>query len=81
MTCVHLDIATCTNDRAVKRFGGSRPSPGICDICPDYDGPIRGAGDAIAKPLKAMGIKGCGGCGRRRGALNTMFPAKPGANP
>lgn len=31
-----------------------------------------GAGDAVAKVTKAIGIPECGGCGRRRRAMNTV---------
>lgn len=34
----------------------------------------RGLGDVIASATKAIGIKPCGGCQRRREALNRMVP-------
>lgn len=37
---------------------------------------IRGLGDAVARVTKAVGIKPCGPCERRREWLNKYFPAK-----
>ena len=39
---------------------------------------IRGAGDAISKVTKAIGIEECEGCSKRKDVLNlaTMFPFK-----
>jgi hypothetical protein len=34
----------------------------------------RGLGDVVASATKAVGIKPCGGCQRRREALNRMVP-------
>jgi len=34
----------------------------------------RGLGDAIASATKAVGIKPCSGCQKRRTALNKAFP-------
>lgn len=36
--------------------------------------PMRGLGDAVAKVTKTLGIKECGGCTKRREALNKMVP-------
>lgn len=36
----------------------------------------RGLGDTIAKVTKAVGIKPCGGCARRRALLNRLVPYK-----
>ena len=36
----------------------------------------RGLGDSIAKATKAIGIKPCGGCKKRRDKLNELFPYK-----
>ena len=50
-----------------------RPSFGVClKVCQHYDGPARGLGDTIAKVTKAVGIKPCGGCKKRRRKLNKM---------
>lgn len=35
---------------------------------------IRGLGDVISKVTKAVGIRECGGCKKRREALNRMVP-------
>ena len=53
-----------------------------CARCEDYDGPMRGLGDAvhavtkitgIAAAVKAVGGKNCG-CQERRAALNESVP-------
>jgi hypothetical protein len=38
--------------------------------------PVRGLGDVVAKVTKAVGIKPCGPCERRRQMLNQRFPFK-----
>lgn len=38
------------------------------------DGPVRGLGDVVARMTKAVGIKPCGPCQKRREALNRMVP-------
>lgn len=55
---------------------GGKPSFGICLRCPQYDGPARGVGDVVAKITKAVGIKPCGGCAKRRAAMNQAVPFK-----
>lgn len=35
---------------------------------------FRGLGDVVAAATKAVGIKPCGGCAKRREALNHMVP-------
>ncbi len=42
-------------------------------------GEILGLGDVISKVTSAIGIKPCGGCGRRRELLNAKFPFKKGS--
>lgn len=37
---------------------------------------IRGLGDAVARVTKAVGIKPCGRCEKRREWLNRYFPTK-----
>jgi hypothetical protein len=37
---------------------------------------MRGLGDAVAKVTKTLGIKECGGCKKRREALNKLVPFK-----
>lgn len=71
----------CSNERAGVAFN-TRPSSGVCRICDQYDGPPRGAGDVIHAITTATGIAkavdtvtgGCGGCARRRAALNAAVP-------
>jgi hypothetical protein len=56
------------------RYGG-RPSFGVCLQCEAYDGPARGAGDTVAKFIKATTfgkVKPCGGCKKRRRKLNEL---------
>ena len=36
--------------------------------------PMAGLGDAVAKVTKALGFTPCGGCERRRQALNRIVP-------
>jgi len=38
--------------------------------------PVRGAGDVIENLTASVGIKPCGGCKKRRDALNKMLPKK-----
>ena len=71
----------CRLKAAVERTG-PMPSPGVCSLCDDYDGPPRGAGDVVHAIARATGIAkvvekvaggGCG-CGKRRAALNAAIP-------
>ena len=41
----------------------------------------RGVGDTIAKVTKAVGIKPCGGCNKRRAKLNEIAAYKNGNQP
>lgn len=42
--------------------------------------PLRGLGDAISAATSALGIRPCGGCGRRAEWLNQAVPfKKPGS--
>lgn len=80
MSCKHHDGIGCS----LGLYGG-RPSPGICSICPSYDGPARGFGDVVhsiaritgvarvAKAVEAATGKPCG-CAERRAALNAAVP-------
>ncbi|KKN80838.1 hypothetical protein LCGC14_0326450 [marine sediment metagenome] len=36
--------------------------------------PSQGLGDTVAKLIKAVGIKPCGGCRKRQAQLNELFP-------
>jgi hypothetical protein len=80
MNCRHHDGKGCS----LGLFGG-KPSPGVCSVCDQYDGPARGVGDIVHKVAKATGIakaakaveqvtgKPCG-CAERRAALNAAVP-------
>jgi len=61
---------SCQNCGYVFPLHADKPPYRNCD----WDGKSRGLGDTIAKVTKAVGIKPCGGCGRRRKKLNKMFP-------
>jgi len=58
-----------------------KPTEDDCAVCSHYRGPSRGMGDKIAKVLETTKIdkavksvlKDCG-CGKRRAALNKIFP-------
>jgi hypothetical protein len=41
-----------------------------CETCKEYTGPDRGLGDTVKRATNALGLKTCGGCQRRREALN-----------
>jgi hypothetical protein len=45
---------------------------GCCATCTEYRGRDRGLGDTIKRATDALGIKPCGGCQKRREALNKM---------
>lgn len=56
---------------------GGKPSEGVCARCASYDGPMRGLGDVVAAGIKVatLGkVKPCGGCQRRRAAMNDRIP-------
>lgn len=72
--CKHWDKGAC-----VLGLYGGRPSPGTCHVCPQYDGPARGAGDVVHKVAKATGLdrlapEDCGGCEKRRQKMNRKIP-------
>lgn len=70
MTCVHMGTGrTC----GLGVWPGS-VSPGVCARCDRYDGPARGVGDLVASATKAVGIRPCGRCQKRREALNAAVP-------
>jgi len=48
---------------------------------PSKTAPMRGLGDAVARMTSAIGVKPCGGCGKRREALNKLVPFNSGDNP
>ena len=41
-----------------------------CESCTEYAGPNRGLGDVVKNITSAVGIKPCGGCQKRREAMN-----------
>jgi len=43
-----------------------------CKTCEEYDGAVRGLGDVVARATKAVGIKPCGRCQKRRERMNKM---------
>lgn len=51
-----------------------------CALCPQYRGSKRGLGDVVHAVTVATGIEalaaavGCGGCAKRRAALNAAVP-------
>lgn len=75
MRCQHL-----LDGRCVHGFHGGTPTPDQCRACEEF-APVsvggrrlRGLGDLVAAATKAVGIKPCGGCQKRREALNRMVP-------
>lgn len=78
MKCDHHDGNGCK----LELFGGD-PSPGVCQVCDEYSGPPRGAGDIVHTVAKTLRIdklaarvtrgRGCG-CSKRRAALNDSMP-------
>jgi hypothetical protein len=57
---------------------GGETSADRCAACPRYHGAPRGAGDIVHAAAKATGIArvvgDCGGCVKRRAALNRLLP-------
>ena len=81
MRCKHLRD-TCGEPRADAY--GFIPSPGVCAVCPHYEGKARGLGDIVETVTRVTGIKralrvirpaGCG-CAQRRSEMNARFPLK-----
>ena len=64
---------------------GPTPSVGVCARCEAYSGPLRGLGDVVEAVTVATGVKSvvkavvgdCGGCAKRRAALNAAAPIDP----
>lgn len=77
MPCVHLNP---DGDCAIHAI--EMPTKEDCASCMKYSGIGRGAGDIVAKIANVTKISviaktfGCGGCGKRRALLNTVFPSK-----
>lgn len=64
-TCEHCGFSA---DLAPEHF------PLTCACGAKYQSrSARGLGDIVAKVTKAVGLRTCGGCERRRKALNKMF--------
>ena len=49
---------------------------GVVEVWEPKPQPSRGLGDTIAKATKAVGVKPCGGCEKRRRILNKFVPYK-----
>ncbi len=64
--------------RCILGLHGGAPSPGVCFSCDRYAGPMRGLGDMIDAATTALRLKqlvgDCGGCAKRRAALNRLIP-------
>lgn len=73
MSCRFLVARRCTCPDA--RTNGFAIASNVCKQCPHYDGPVRGAGDVVAKVTKFMGIAPCSKCQKRREAMNEAIPA------
>lgn len=73
---MHPELAKMDREKKEPRTSSERPIEKPCcqDKVMEADGKIRGLGDVVAAATKAVGIKPCGGCQKRREALNKMFP-------
>jgi hypothetical protein len=78
--CRHIDGGICHNLEANTRDGTVQVSVQRCFHCPQYEGPNRGLGDAVATVAKAVGFTPCGGCQKRREALNRLLPSDFGTH-
>ena len=69
-SCNYYGTETCPH--------GLSPSLGTCKGCNLYEGPARGVGDVVHTALKPVArvlrMTGCGGCQKRREALNKLLP-------
>lgn len=79
--CKHwTDCGVAGGGCCAKGLYGGKPSAGVClRVCPEYDGPARGAGDALAKAIHTLTaglVKPCGGCRKRQAALNAALPIR-----
>jgi len=70
MSCYRLVHLQCTHPAVAP----ARPTAEQCAKCPHYLGPARGLGDVVANVTHAVGIRPCGGCQKRREALNQILP-------
>ena len=57
----------------LKLFDGT-PTWSQCSECTSFEGDSRGFGDTVAKVSKAVGIKPCKPCQKRRQLLNKVLP-------
>jgi|GEM_PF-2206120 len=73
LNCRHAVSGNCTHPDGVHMCGTVLLWQ-CCKRCPHYDGAARGLGDIVAVATKAVGIAPCGGCQRRREALNAAVP-------
>ena len=88
LTCKSVvHCVSCRDKKGGRLFRESlaavfvRPEGAPDFVCPHgkkwgYTVPSKGLGDSIEKVTKAIGIKPCGGCGKRKENLNKMFPYK-----
>lgn len=66
--CQHWeDIGRKDSGKCVAGLYGGTPSTSVCNQCPHKHA---GLGDLIAMAAKAVGIKPCKGCRKRREKLN-----------
>ena len=70
--CIHLQKAKCQHPEGLAF--GRLPKNADCVACPHYQGPSRGVGDIVANITKSIGFRPCGGCQKRREALNRAIP-------
>jgi hypothetical protein len=54
--CSHMQSERCTSPLALPLYGDS-PSPGVCRICPHYEGFPRGLGDVVETAARLTGLK------------------------
>lgn len=74
MSCVHYSCGHCHLVQANREFRTSIADEERCGKCRHYAGPMRGLGDVISTVTHAVGIEPCGGCLKRRDALNKIAP-------
>ena len=70
VSCLHASQGICRHAKLPQLPA----EPSRCGPCPHYRGPMRGLGDAVAAVTKAVGVAPCGGCLKRRQALNEIAP-------
>ena len=78
MTCINLGLLGKKRVCLIGEFEGN-PTEENCFTCKKYDGPSRGLGDTVKNVISkatAGKVKPCGGCQKRREALNKMMGYK-----